>query len=112
VTDELAWYSNVTAALRARSIERARAAFQDLVDGLAAEGWHDWRDTIYVGPYVDCVRRLGGDPVQILGSVLTTAPEWLRPPLDDLVRRSAAASSEFGWTLEETEDGARYRLTR
>ena len=101
-------YEHVTAALRHGSTEEATAAFESLVEALAFQGWVDFRDTIYVGPYVDCLRRLGADPVARLATVTARCPEWLRKPLDRMVADSADAVAEFGWRLEQADDGPRY----
>ena len=44
--------------------------------------------------------------------VIDAAPDFLRRGLYDLVKRSTAATSEFGWVLEDTGEGPRYRVLR
>jgi hypothetical protein len=106
------FFDQASDALQAGSIDGVRAAFQALVDSLGSNGWYDWRDTVYVGPYVDAVRRLGGDPLAVLVPVIDAAPDFLQRGLHDLVNRSAAATAEFGWALVDTVEGPRYRVVR
>ena len=54
------FFDQASEALRAGSIDGVRDAFQALVDSLGSDGSYDWRDTVYVGPFVDAIRKLGG----------------------------------------------------
>jgi hypothetical protein len=100
-----------TAALRSRSPERLRQGFERLVAAeAAARGW-DPRDTmISLAAFVDCARRLGADPVALLGPAAATGPDWFRETFEAFVRRENLVLRDFGWSIRETADGPAYRF--
>jgi hypothetical protein len=97
-----------TAALRAEDAELLRSSFEDLVRD-AVDGSWDPRDRMDLGPFVDCARRLGEDPVAFFSEITKTTRPDVRAWLDDLIRGSADAKFHLSWTLEWTAKGPRYR---
>jgi hypothetical protein len=97
-----------TRALREGSLSRLRDGFTTLVAGL----WGDPRDSFEVGPFVDCARRLGVDPVMFLTALTAALPPDTRAWIDGQIRGAAASKYHLGWTLEETIGGPRYRRWR
>jgi hypothetical protein len=100
-----------TAALRAGTADRLRLGFARLLEAEAtARGW-DPRDTmISLTPFLDCSRRLGLDPATVLGPVAASGPAWFRDTFDAFVTRRDVTLEAFGWSLEETPAGPRYRF--
>jgi hypothetical protein len=100
-----------TAALRARTRDRLELGFSRLVEAEAkAKGW-DPRDTmISLTPFLDCARRLGLDPVDVLGPVAATGPDWFVDTFEAFARRTDVTLTAFGWSLVETPDGPAYRF--
>lgn len=100
-----------SAALRLRSLERLEEGFAQfvLVDS-SAPGW-DPRDTmIDLVPFIDCARRLGHDPADVLGPIAATGAEWFRATFEAFVGRSDITLAAFGWSLIETTEGPTYRF--
>jgi hypothetical protein len=100
-----------TAALRERSRERLELGFRRLVEAeAAAKGW-DPRDTmISLTPFLDCSRRLGLDPGEVLEPIARTGPVWFAETFEAFVGRTDVTLSAFGWSLVETPDGPAYQF--
>jgi hypothetical protein len=98
-------------ALRERSVERLQLGFGRYVEAEArARGW-DPRDTmINLTPFLDCARRLGVDPIVVLGPIASSGPAWFQETFDHFARRSDVTLAAFGWTLVDTRDGPKYRF--
>jgi hypothetical protein len=102
---------DVSEALRRRSVEGLQLAFGEFVRFENTDPGWDPRDAmISLTIFVDCARRLGVDPVVVLGSTLATGPDWLRQTFDGFVSRTDVTLAAFGWTLINTPDGPAYRV--
>lgn len=100
-----------TAALRARSLERLQQGFSRYVQAEAvAPGWDPRDAMINLTPFVDCARRLGHDPVSVLGPIAATGADWFGETFDSFARRTDVTLSAFGWSIAETPEGPSYRF--
>lgn len=100
-----------TAALRDRTLDRLQRGFGLYVQAeVSARGWDPRDAMINMTPFIDCARRLGFDPITVLGPIATTGPAWFRETFDRFVRRSDVTLEAFGWTLVETPRGPAYRF--
>lgn len=98
-----------TAALRARSADRLAVGFGRYVAAEAAAAGWDPRDAmIDMTPFIDCARRLGLDPVAVLGPVAAGGPAWFRETFEVFVRRTDVTLGAFGWSVVDDSDGPRY----
>lgn len=103
---------DLSKALRARSIPVVERAFARLVKLESKAGDVDDRDTmVNLAPFIDCVRRLGHDPLTVLGPIAGTGAPWFALLFDGFVRRTDITLAAFGWTLVVTPDGPRYATT-
>jgi hypothetical protein len=62
-------------------------------------------------PFIDCARRLGVDPSEVLGPIARTGPEWYRETFESFVQRTDVTLGAFGWSIVETPDGSAYRFS-
>lgn len=100
-----------TAALRARSADRLREGFRRLVDLESGRRSWDTRDAmVSLTPFIDCARRLGLDPSDVLGPVARTGAAWYQETFLTFVRRDDVTLAAFGWALVQTPDGPAYRF--
>ena len=105
-TDELC-----TRALRERQPDVLVEGFGAQVAHLAATGPIDPRDEMLdLAALVDCARRLGRDPAELLGPVAAAGPSWLAELFATFVRRTDVTLAAFGWSIIDTVDGPAYRF--
>jgi hypothetical protein len=104
--------SRLSSALNEGSVDSLCAAFAWLARTESAHPTPDWRDTmINLTPFIDCARRLGKDPAQLLGPIAERdGAEWFRQTFTTFVARSDVTLSAFGWSLVETPTGRAYRF--
>jgi hypothetical protein len=101
---------DVSAALRAGSLDLLKAAFQAHVQQASASRHGDSRDEMLsLVPFLDCARRLGYDPAIELGPTAATGAPWVGGTFATFVRREISLAA-FGWSLVETDDGPAYRF--
>jgi hypothetical protein len=85
----------------------------DLVDLLVTgeEGWlKDARDLIMaLAPHHDCARRLGADVPVLFRRAAAAGPASLRALVEEFGRRTDVTPQAFGFCVEETPEGPRYR---
>jgi hypothetical protein len=101
-----------TAALRERSPERLKNAFRRIVEIAATQDIRDERDEM-VGfvPFIDCARRLGQDPAELLGPIAKTGPDWFWGLFQMFVSRKDVTLDAFGWVIVHTPEGPEYQST-
>ncbi|HYL41468.1 MAG TPA: hypothetical protein VET90_09175, partial [Candidatus Binatus sp.] len=100
-----------TNALRAGRPELLADGFQAQVDWLREHGPIDPRDEMLdLAALVDCARRLGAEPADLLGPVAASSPPWLAELFERFVRRTDWTLGAFGWSVVETADGPAYRF--
>jgi hypothetical protein len=101
----------VSAALRAKSLDRLQAGFGRLVEAESTDPGWDPRDAmIDMTPFIDCARRLGVDPAVALGPIAATGADWFRDTFEEFVARSDVTLAAFGWSIVETPQGQAYRF--
>jgi hypothetical protein len=85
----------------------------DLVDMLVTgeEEWiKDERDLmVALAPYHDHARRLGADVPALFDRAAAAGPASLREVVEVFGRRTDVTPQAFGFRVEETPDGPRYR---
>ena len=100
-----------TAALCDRTLERLQRGFGLYVQAeAAARGWDPRDAMINMTPFIDCARRLGFDPITVLGPIAAAGPAWFRETFDGFMRRTDVTLEAFGWTVVETPSGPAYRF--
>ncbi len=100
-----------TRALRERRPDVLVEGFRAQVAHLAATGAIDARDEMLdLAALVDCSRRLGRDPAELLGPAAAAGPAWLAKLFDQFVRRTDVTLAVFGWSIVDTLDGPAYRF--
>lgn len=105
-TDEIC-----TQALRANAPAALVDGFRLQAAHLAVSGPIDPRDEMLdLAALVDCSRRLGRDPAELLGPVAAGGPAWLAELFATFVRRTDVTLAAFGWSIVETPEGLAYRF--
>jgi hypothetical protein len=87
----------------------------DLVD-LLVTGEEEWvkdeRDLMMaLAPHHDCARRLGADVAALFKRAAAAGPAGLRELVEAFGRRRDVSPRAFGFSVEETPEGLRYRST-
>ncbi len=85
----------------------------DLVD-LLVSGEEEWvkddRDLMMaLAPHHDCARRLGADVPALFERAAAAGPASLRDLVEEFGRRTDVSPEAFGFCVEETPEGPRYR---
>jgi hypothetical protein len=85
----------------------------DLV-GLLVTGEEEWlkddRDLMMaLAPHHDCARRLGADVAALFRRAAAAGPASLRELVEEFGRREDVTARAFGFCVEETPQGLRYR---
>jgi hypothetical protein len=85
----------------------------DLVD-LLVTGEEEWlkddRDLMMaLAPHHDCARRLGADVPALFRRAAAAGPASLRELVEEFGRRTDVSPQAFGFSVEDTPDGPRYR---
>jgi hypothetical protein len=85
----------------------------DLVD-LLISGEEEWlkddRDLMMaMAPHHDCARRLGADVPALFRRAAAAGPASLRELVEVFGRRTDVSPQAFGFSVEETPEGLRYR---
>ena len=75
-----------------------------------AKGWDPRDAMISLAPFLDCARRLGLDPIDVLGPIAANGPDWYSETFDAFARRTDITLAAFGWSLVETPEGPAYRF--
>jgi hypothetical protein len=100
-----------TRALRERRPEILVDGFRAQAAHLMATGPIDARDEMLdLAALVDCARRLGREPAELLGPVAAAGPTWLAELFETFARRTDVTLAAFGWSILETPDGPAYRF--
>jgi hypothetical protein len=105
-------YDHVTELLRAGDLDRVE---RDLVD-LLVTGEEEWvkddRDLMMaLAPHHDCARRLGADVPALFRRAAAAGPDRFRELVEEFGRRTDVWPETFGFAVEETPEGPRYRST-
>jgi hypothetical protein len=105
----LPWMYYVSTALTEKSLDQLQAVFARYVAATASGPVPDSRD-VMVGlvPFIDCARRLGGDPERILGPIAQSGVAEFQKIFNVFVRRSDITLAAFGWSLTEFPEGMAY----
>jgi hypothetical protein len=87
----------------------------DLVD-LLLTGEEEWvkddRDLMMaLAPHHDCARRLGADVAALFRRAAAAGPASLRERVEEFGRRRDVSPRAFGFCVEESPEGLRYRRT-
>ena len=103
---------HVTELLRAGDLGRVES---DLID-LLVTGEEEWakddRDLMMaLAPHHDCARRLGADVPALFGRAAAAGPAGLHELVEVFGRRTDVTPEAFGFCVEETAEGPRYRST-
>jgi len=100
----------VSTALTEKSLDQLQAVFARYVAVTASGPVDDSRD-VMVGlvPFIDCARRLGGDPEKVLGPIAESGAAEFPEIFRVFVRRSDITLAAFGWSLTEYPEGWAYR---
>lgn len=100
-----------TEALRSGRPEVLATGFAAQVEWLRDHGPIDPRDEMLdLAALVDCARRLGADPAELLGPTAAAGPPWLAELFTSFVRRTDVTLAAFGWSIVETTEGPAYRF--
>ena len=96
-------------ALTEKSLDQLQTVFGRYVEATADAGIHDSRD-VMVGlvPFIDCARRLGCDPEEVLWPIAELGSPEFRDLFHVFVRRSDITLAAFGWYLTEFPEGMAY----
>lgn len=107
------WMYYVSTALTEKSLDQLQAVFARYVEVHASGRPDDWRDVmIGLVPFIDCARRLGGDPEKVLGPIAESGAAEFRETFRAIVRRSDITLAAFGWSLTEFPEGMAYLHVR
>ena len=99
-----------TTALRRRSPDLLRAALGRALVALEREVEIDYRDVLVgLAVYVDCARRLGVDPVELLDGASAERSVAMRELATGFARRTDVTLDAFGWRLESRPEGPCYQ---
>jgi hypothetical protein len=103
------WNYYISMALTEKSLDQLREVFARYAEAHASKPDHDSRD-VMVGlvPFIDCARRLGGDPEKVLGPIAESGVADFRETFRIFVRRSDITLASFGWYLTEFPEGMAY----
>jgi len=103
--------ADATRALRERDPQRLRGGLARVIAEGEDEWTRDWRDMLLaLAPYHDCARRLGLDPRQVFDEAADSSPPALREIVREFGRREDVTPAAFGFYVEETAEGPRYRF--
>ena len=93
-----------------RSVELLQEGFARYV-GMASDdaAWDDRDEMVNMTPFIDCARRLGVDPVALLGPIASSGADQVRDLFDEFVARTDVTLEAFGWSIQETPLGPAYR---
>ena len=102
----------LTRLLRTGDPSRVEA---DLVD-LLVTGEEEWvkddRDLMMaLAPHHDCARRLGADVAALFRRAAAAGPASVRDVVEEFGRRTDVTPQAFGFSVDETPEGPRYRAT-
>ena len=99
-----------TQLLRAGDPCRVEAELVDLLISGEAEWAKDDRDLmVALAPLHDCARRLGADVPTLFRRAAAQGPAGLRATVEGFGRRTDVTPHAFGFLVEQTPDGPRYR---
>ena len=103
--------SDATRALREADPELLKGGLVRVIEQREEEWTRDWRDLLLaLAPYHDCAGRLGLDPETVFDEVAERSPPALREIVREFGRRRDVTSAAFGFYVEETAEGPRYRF--
>ncbi len=102
----------VTRLLRAGDPSLVEADLVDLLVSGEEEWLKDDRDLMMaLAPHHDCARRLGADVAALFRRAAAAGPASLRELVEEFGRRRDVSPEAFGFCVEETPEGLRYRWT-
>ena len=102
----------VTQLLRAGDPSRVETDLVDLLVTGEEEWLKDERDLMMaLAPHHDCARRLGADVGALFRRAAAGGPASLRELVEEFGRRTDVTPRAFGFCVEQTPDGPRYRWT-
>jgi hypothetical protein len=100
----------VTQLLRTGDPSLVEADLVDLLVTGEEESLKDDRDLMMaLAPHHDCARRLGADVPALFQRAAVAGPASLREHVEEFGRRTDVSPHAFGFWLEETPEGLRYR---
>jgi hypothetical protein len=100
----------LTAALRSGSADLLERELQRALVESESELVKDDRDLmVALAPFHDCARRLGIDVEQMFARVADRGPPSLAATVRSFGARRDVDPSSFGYRIEETPEGPRYR---
>ena len=101
-----------TQLLRAGDPSRVEAELVDVLISGEEEWVKDERDLmVALAPLHDCARRLGADVPALFRRAAAAGPAGLRALVEEFGRRTDVTPHAFGFRVEQTPDGPRYRST-
>jgi hypothetical protein len=102
----------VTQLLRAGDPRRVETDLVDLLVSGEEEWVKDERDLMMaLAPHHDCARRLGADVAALFRRAAAAGPASLREQVEEFGRRKDVSPHAFGFRIEQTPEGPRYRST-
>jgi hypothetical protein len=105
-------FDQVTRLLRAGDPSLVEADLVDLLVSGEEEWLKDDRDLMMaLAPHHDCARRLGADVPALFGRAAAAGPASLRELVEGFGRRTDVTPQAFGFCVEDTPEGPRYRST-
>ena len=100
----------VTQLLRTGDADLVEADLVELLVTGEEEWLKDDRDLMMaLAPHHDCARRLGADVAALFRRAAAAGPASLRELVDEFGRREDVTPRAFGFCVEETPEGLRYR---
>jgi hypothetical protein len=101
---------DVTQLLRTGDLRLVEADLVDLLVTGEEEWLKDERDLMMaLAPHHDCARRLGADVAALFQRAAAAGPASVRETVEEFGRRTDVSPQAFGFWLEETPEGLRYR---
>jgi hypothetical protein len=103
-------FDQVTQLLRTGDPSLVEANLVDLLVTGEEEWVKDDRDLMMaLAPRHDCARRLGADVAALFRRAAAAGPASLRDCVEEFGRRTDVTPQAFGFRVEETPEGPRYR---
>jgi hypothetical protein len=101
---------DVTRLLRTGDPGLVEADLVELLVTGEAEWLKDGRDLMMaLAPHHDCARRLGADVAALFDRAAAAGPASVRELVEEFGRRTDVTPQAFGFCVEETPEGPRYR---
>jgi hypothetical protein len=106
-------FDAITELLRAGDVSRVEADLVDLLVTGEQEWLKDDRDLMMaLAPHHDCARRLGANVPALFQRAAAAGPASFRELVEQFGRRTDVWPEAFGFRVEDTPEGPRYRSER